>query len=95
MYIYGFTNKSLRLIKSILQTIGREQKSIKVLAVGLDLLLRVPQGSVLGPLLFNIDLNDLFHYTEYIIMCAVMQTALPFIKDVKELSWMSHRVIRF
>ena len=64
LHAYIFTNKSLRLIKSYLTNRWQRIKVNTSFSSWSELLLGVPQGSVLEPLLFNIYLNDLFYLTE-------------------------------
>ena len=57
---YGFSHDSLRLLYSYLSNRWQRTKINNTYSSWSEILLGVPQGSIFGPLLFNIYLNDLF-----------------------------------
>ena len=57
---YGFSHYSLRLLYSYFSNRWQRTKINNTFSSWSEILLGVPQGSILGPLLFNIYLNDLF-----------------------------------
>ena len=64
LHAYGFDIQSVRLIHSYLT--GRKQR-VKIdhfYSSGKEILFDVPQGSILGPLLFNVFVCDLFDFIE-------------------------------
>ena len=61
---YGFDNKSLRFIHSYLSARKQRTKINNVFSSWSDIISGVPQGSIIGPLLFNIYLNDIFLFIQ-------------------------------
>ena len=91
LYAYGFNKESLKLLHNYLSNRWHRTKVNKQFSSWQDLTQGVPQGSVLGPLLFNIYLNDLFYLAESTNVCNFADDTIFYARD-KDLNSLINRL---
>ena len=83
--LYGIKNNSLKWFPSYLSNRKRFIQAGAITTSSLDIICGVPQGSILGPLLFIIDVNDI---------CNIPKIFEPIIFTDDKSLFFSHRSIK-
>ena len=79
MHAYGFSLAALRLVHSYLSNRKQKTKISESYSSSEEILFGVPQGSIFGPLLFNIFICDLFIVIDYINIANYADDNTPFV----------------
>ena len=73
---YGFSNQALRLLQSYLCNRFQRSTINSSFSSWNEVITGVPQGSILGPLFFNIFLNDIFLFISNVNYVTMSMTTL-------------------
>ena len=81
LHAYGFPIESLKLINSYLTECKQRVKMNDQFSLWLDIVVGVPQGSILGPLLFNnIFLCDMILFCSDMDFASYVDISTPYCK---------------
>ena len=75
----GFSLTALKLVHNCLSNRKQQTKINSTYSSLLEIIFEVPQGSILGPLLFNICLIDLFFIIEDIDIASYADDNTPYV----------------
>ena len=75
---YGFSRNSLSLIKDYLTDMKQRTKIGDTYSTWREIMYGVPQGSILGPLLFDIYINDIFLFSQSFNMANYADDCSPY-----------------
>ena len=75
---YGFDIKSVELIQQYLSNRKQRVKVGNAYSSWKEMFYRIPQGSILGPLIFNIFLCDLFYFLEGVAVASYADDNTPY-----------------
>ena len=77
-YAYGFSSESLHLVNDYLRDRMQRTKIGTVFSSWRKIIYGVLQGSILGPLLFNIYINDIFLFSQHFSMTNYADDCSPY-----------------